>query len=96
LAKHAAISLTLVDFEILLSNFRKRTLPAEGGSIPFLSVFSWGSLPMETPHHLRRLAEWYRGFAEVGHTDHREWRVQMAEYLERRADELERKHATTN
>jgi hypothetical protein len=45
---------------------------------------------------LRFLAEWFRGFAEVGHTDHREWRVQLAEYFERRVDELERKHTTNS
>ena len=35
------------------------------------------------------LAEWYRAFADVGHSDQREDRLWMAEYLERKADELE-------
>jgi hypothetical protein len=35
------------------------------------------------------LAEWYRAFAEVGHSDQREHRLWMAEYFERKADELE-------
>jgi hypothetical protein len=35
------------------------------------------------------LAEWYRAFAEVWHSDQREDRPWMAEYLERKADELE-------
>jgi hypothetical protein len=38
---------------------------------------------------LRRLAEWYRAFAEVGHSDRREDRLLMAEYLECKAGELE-------
>jgi len=45
---------------------------------------------METPRDLRRLAEWYRSFAEVGHSTDREWRRKLADYLDRRADELER------
>jgi hypothetical protein len=45
---------------------------------------------METPHDLRRLAAWYRSFAEVGHSDERAWRLKLADYLDRRADELER------
>ena len=39
------------------------------------------------------LAEWYRAFAEVGHSDQREDRRWMAEYLERKADELEQRAA---
>jgi hypothetical protein len=35
------------------------------------------------------LAEWYRAFAEVGHSDQRKDRLWMAEYLVRKADELE-------
>jgi hypothetical protein len=35
------------------------------------------------------LAEWYRAFAAVGHSDQREDRLWIAEYLERKADELE-------
>lgn len=48
---------------------------------------------MEDARELRKLAEWYRGFAEVGHTDHREGRLRLAEYLERKADALEKRAA---
>jgi hypothetical protein len=44
---------------------------------------------VENERELRTLAEWYRAFAEVGHSDQREDRLWMAEYLERKADELE-------
>ena len=44
---------------------------------------------MADARELRTLAEWYRAFAEVGHSDQREDRLWMAEYLERKADELE-------
>jgi hypothetical protein len=37
---------------------------------------------------LRKLAEWYRAFAEVRLSEHREDRLQLADYLDRRADEL--------
>jgi hypothetical protein len=39
------------------------------------------------------LSEWYRAFAEIGHSDEREGRLKLAEYLERRADELEKRAA---
>ena len=48
---------------------------------------------MEDARELRMLAEWYRAFAEVGHSDQREDRRWMAEYLERKADELEQRAA---
>ena len=44
---------------------------------------------MEDARELRILAEWYPAFAAVGHSDQREDRLWMAEYLERKADELE-------
>ena len=44
---------------------------------------------MEDARELRMLAERYPAFAEVGHSDQREDRLWMAEYLERKADELE-------
>jgi hypothetical protein len=44
---------------------------------------------VEDARELRTLAERYRAFAEVGHSDQREDRLWMAEYLERKADELE-------
>ena len=44
---------------------------------------------MQKPHDLRKLAEWYRGIAAVGHTDECAWRVGFAEYLEKLADEIE-------
>ena len=45
---------------------------------------------MEDARELRKLAEWYRAFAEVGHSEHHEGRLNLAEYLERRAHELEK------
>jgi hypothetical protein len=44
---------------------------------------------MEKPEDLRKLAEWYRSMAEVGHTDDCGWRQRFADYLERRAAEME-------
>ena len=44
---------------------------------------------MEKPDDLRKLAEWYRGMAEVGHTDDCGWRKRFAAYLDKRASELE-------
>jgi hypothetical protein len=46
--------------------------------------------PVEKPDDLRKLAEWYRSMAEVGHTDECGWRKRFAEYLERRAALLEK------
>ena len=48
---------------------------------------------MEDPRELRKLAEWYRAFAEVGRIEERESRLKLAEYLERRAAELEKRAA---
>jgi hypothetical protein len=49
---------------------------------------------MEDPQELRKLAEWYRAFAEVaGSTAARLDRLKFAEYLERRAADLERQAA---
>ena len=48
---------------------------------------------MDDPAELRKLAEWYRAFAEVGHTDEREGRLLIAEYLERKAKDLEERGA---
>jgi hypothetical protein len=50
---------------------------------------------MEDARELRKLAEWYRAFAEIGHSDEREGRSRLAEYLERRADELEKRAQPT-
>jgi hypothetical protein len=47
---------------------------------------------MEDSEHLRKMAEWHRGMARVGHTDSRQWRERFADYLERLADELEAAH----
>ncbi|MGC2415659.1 MAG: hypothetical protein WA459_23545 [Stellaceae bacterium] len=47
---------------------------------------------MEDAQELLKLAQWYRAFAEVGNSADREGRLKLAEYLERRANELE-KHA---
>jgi hypothetical protein len=49
---------------------------------------------VEDARELRKLAEWYRAFAEVGHSEHREDRLKLAEYLERRAAELDNRVAT--
>ena len=45
---------------------------------------------MEDPQELRKLAEWYRAFAEVGDQSLRQSRLDFADYLELRADELEK------
>lgn len=47
-------------------------------------------MPVEDAPELRRLADWYRAFAEVGNPGERAGRLKFAEYLERRAAELER------
>jgi hypothetical protein len=46
---------------------------------------------MDDPNELRKLAEWYRAFAKIGSADQREGRLKLAEYLERKAEELERR-----
>ena len=51
---------------------------------------------MEDARELRKLAEWYRAFAEVGHSEHREDRLELAEYLERRAVELDKRAANVS
>jgi hypothetical protein len=53
----------------------------------YSSVF--GGMAVEHHHELREKAEWHRGIAEAGDTDSREWRERVADYLERRANELE-------
>ncbi len=45
---------------------------------------------MEDAEELRRLAEWYRAFAEVGHPDERPWRLKFADSLDEMADRFER------
>jgi len=49
---------------------------------------------VEHPESLRKLAEWYRAMANVGHTDGCDWRRRFADYLERRATELEHAERT--
>jgi len=44
---------------------------------------------VEKPEDLRRLAEWYRSMAEVGHSDDCGWRQRFADYLETCAADLE-------
>jgi hypothetical protein len=44
---------------------------------------------VETAEDLRKLAEWYRSMADIGHSDECGWRKRFAEYLERRAALLE-------
>jgi hypothetical protein len=48
---------------------------------------------MEDPAELRKLAEWYRAFAEVGRADQRESRLKFADYLEQTAEDLEERAA---
>jgi hypothetical protein len=48
---------------------------------------------MGDARELRKLAEWYRAFAEVGHSAARCDRLKLAEYLERKAGELEKRPA---
>ena len=45
---------------------------------------------MEQPRELRELASWYRNWAELGNKGDRGWREGFAEYLDRRATEIER------
>ena len=45
---------------------------------------------MEDALELQKLAEWYRAFAQVGRSEHRDDRLKLAEYLERRAAELDK------
>jgi len=47
-------------------------------------------LLMSDARELRKLAEWYRAFAEVGHSSERLDRLKFADYLECRAEESER------
>jgi hypothetical protein len=51
------------------------------------------NLSLDDPQELRKLAEWYRAFAEVGNSASRRDRLELAEYLERRANELEKQAA---
>jgi len=44
---------------------------------------------VEKPEDLRNLAEWYRSMADIGHTDDCGSRRRLADYLERRAADLE-------
>lgn len=46
---------------------------------------------MGDAQELRKLAGWYRAFAEVGDASARCNRLQFAEYLDHKAEELERK-----
>lgn len=45
----------------------------------------------DNPSELRDLAEWYRQLARIGREHHRRARLKMAEYLERRAKELDQR-----
>jgi hypothetical protein len=52
---------------------------------------------MEDARELRKLAEWYRAFAEVaGSAEARLDRLKFADYLERRAAELDKHAANDN
>jgi hypothetical protein len=65
---------------IQISDRSVKTTSGEGGGTP----------PLEDARELRKLAEWYRAFAEVGNSAARRSRLEFAEFLERRADALER------
>ncbi len=51
---------------------------------------------MEDAAELRRLAEWYRAFAEVGHPKERAWRLKFADALDEMVDRLERQAERVN
>ena len=59
-----------------------------GASVPAM-VRHQRNEPVEKPEELRRLAEWYRSMAEVGHSDDCGWRQRFADYLEGKAAEIE-------
>jgi len=44
---------------------------------------------LEQPHELRELASWYRSWAEVGCDEDRAWRIGFADFLEKRAGEID-------
>ena len=43
------------------------------------------------PLRLRKRAQWYRDFAQLGTMYERVWRHQMADYFDRLADDVEKK-----
>jgi hypothetical protein len=49
----------------------------------------FGGLTLENPQELREMAKRYRSMADVGQTVSRVWRLEFADYLERRADAIE-------
>jgi hypothetical protein len=46
---------------------------------------------MENPDDLRWIADWNRTFASVAAESDREWRNEFADYLDKRANDLEHK-----
>jgi hypothetical protein len=65
-----------------------------GGSPKAYRLASKGVAPLEDARELRKLAEWYRAFAELtGSAVERQRRLAHADYLERRAEELEKRSA---
>jgi hypothetical protein len=50
----------------------------------------------KNPRELREIAKSYRGAAEAGNSDSREWREKFAEYLECKADAIEDLHPGFN
>lgn len=44
---------------------------------------------MEEPHKLRSLASWFRDMAQLGNEAESKWREGFADYLEKRATEIE-------
>lgn len=43
----------------------------------------------EQPHELRELANWYRDLAQLGDDPDREWHLNLVDFLEERATEIE-------
>jgi hypothetical protein len=78
------------DFAAAAANFTRDLSQINVGSTNRNSLHAGGLLTVDDPRELRKLAEWYRTFAEVGRSEHRDARLNWAAYLERRADALER------
>jgi hypothetical protein len=70
-------------FEILIRGERAKGFPR----CKFRGV--GGTRAVEQPQELRELAIWYRSRAELGSEADRDWRAGFAEYLEKRAAEIE-------
>jgi hypothetical protein len=81
--------MAMVCIDFYSSDLPRKLIQIKGCSVKANILFTGGHLPVEDARELRKLAEWYRAFAEVGHSEHREGRLKLAAYLERKARELE-------